>query len=48
MARFTFPGALCEVEVGEEQGMTGTQQLAGQHGLIPFSLQMRVSNATRY
>ena len=45
---FTFPGALYGVGVSEEQGMTGTQELSGQHGPSPFSLQMPVSNATRY
>lgn len=40
-------GALCEVRVGEDRSMAETLEVAGQHGLIPFSWRMPVSNATR-
>lgn len=41
------PGALCEVRVGEDRSMAETLEVAGQHGPIPFSLRVPVSNATR-
>ena len=36
------------VMVGKVQGMEGIRSVLGQHGLILFSLQMHVLNATRY